>query len=57
MVALSDIERFLGETGMPWSTFGWLAVRDKRLVGDMRNGRSLRPETAQRIAVFMEQCR
>lgn len=51
---LAEVERWLEATGMPWSTFGWRAVRDKRLVGDMRNGREPRPETQARIRAFME---
>lgn len=47
------IERFLQRTGMPPANFGRLAVRDPRLVFDLRNGRELRPPTAARIEAFL----
>ncbi len=50
---LRQIERFLRETGMPWTKFGRLAAHDPRFVGDLRNGRTPRPETAKRIEIFM----
>lgn len=50
---LRRIERFLRETGMPWTKFGRLAAHDPRFVGDLRNGRTPRPETAKRIEQFM----
>lgn len=36
---LRRIERFLEESAMPPSVFGRDAVRDPRLVGDLRSGR------------------
>jgi hypothetical protein len=47
------IEKFLRQTGMPWTKFGRLAAHDPRFVGDLRNGRSPRPETEQRVEHFM----
>lgn len=50
---ISRIERFLRETGMPWTKFGRLACHDPRFVEDLRNGRSPRPTTEQRVEHFM----
>jgi len=50
---LRQIEKFLRETGMPWTRFGRLAAHDPRFVGDLRNGRMPRPETRARIETFM----
>lgn len=47
------IERFLRETGMPWTKFGRLAAQDPRFVADLRNGRLPRPATTQRVEHFM----
>jgi hypothetical protein len=47
------IERFLRDTGMPWTKFGRLATRDPRFVEDLRNGRTPRPRTEQRVEHFM----
>jgi hypothetical protein len=38
---------------MPATKFGRLAINDPRLVGDLRNGRDLRPETEAKIARFI----
>ena len=54
---IRKIERFLRETGMPWTKFGRLAAHDPRFVGDLRNGRMPRPETAERIEHFMSDYR
>lgn len=50
---IRQIERFLRDTGMPWTKFGRLAVHDPRFVEDLRNGRTPRPETAARVTRFM----
>jgi len=50
---LRQIEKFLRETGMPWTRFGRLAAHDPRFVGDLRNGRTPRPEMEARIARFI----
>ena len=53
MAVLGKIERFLRETRMPATKFGRLAVRDPRLVGDLRNGREPRAATVARIEAFL----
>ncbi len=50
---LMRIERFLRETGMPWTKFGRLAVHDPRFVEDLRNGRTPRCATETRVEHFM----
>ena len=50
---ISRIERFLRETGMPWTKFGRLATHDPRFVEDLRNGRSPRAATTERVEQFM----
>ena len=50
---IRKIERFLRETGMPWTKFGRLAAHDPRFVEDLRNGRCPRPQTTERIEHFM----
>ncbi|MBB4859061.1 hypothetical protein HNO88_002387 [Novosphingobium chloroacetimidivorans] len=50
---LSQVERFLRATGMPWTRFGRLAAGDPRLVADMRNGRVPRPSMEARLEQFM----
>lgn len=50
---LRQIERFLRDTGMPWTKFGRLAANDPRFVADLRNGRMPRLETEKRIELFM----
>jgi hypothetical protein len=51
------IEKFLNETGMPWTKFGRLAAHDPRFVEDLRNGRTPRPETEARTEHFMNEYR
>jgi len=50
---IREIERFLRRTGMPWTRFGRLAARDPRFVEDLRNGRTPRPTTVERVEHFM----
>lgn len=50
---IRQIERFLQDTGMPWTRFGRLAVHDPRFVEDLRNGRSPRNHTERRVEHFM----
>ena len=50
---ISRIERFLRQTGMPWTKFGRLAAHDPRFVEDLRNGRVSRENTEKRIEHFM----
>lgn len=47
------IEKFLRETGMPWTKFGRLAAHDPRFVADLRNGRTPRETTTSRVERFM----
>jgi hypothetical protein len=54
---IRQIDRFLSETGMPWTKFGRLAVRDPRFVEDLRNGRTPRPATERRVEHFMNKYR
>lgn len=54
---LRQIEIFLRETGMPWTKFGRLAAHDPRFVQDLRNGRTPRPETAERTCAWMKSFR
>ncbi len=51
---ICQIEKFLRQTGMAWTRFGRLAAHDPRFVGDLRNGRTPRPETSERVALFMD---
>jgi hypothetical protein len=54
---IRQIEKFLSETGMPWTKFGRLATHDPRFVEDLRNGRTPRPETQARVERFMARFR
>lgn len=54
---IRDIEKFLRETGMPWTRFGRLATHDPRFVQDLRNGRTPRADTAERVSRFMRHYR
>ena len=53
MSVLRKIECYLKETAMPPTRFGRLAVRDPRLVGDLRNGREPGPRLVARIEAFL----
>lgn len=50
---LRQIEKFLRETGMRPTRFGRDAVRDPRLVFDMRNGREPGARMQRRVEHFM----
>lgn len=50
---LSDIDTFLSETGMGDFRFGWLAIRNGRLLERLRAGRRVWPETEAQIRAFM----
>ena len=54
---ITRIERFLRDTGMPWTKFGRLATRDPRFVQDLRNGRIPRPATQSRVYHFINSYR
>lgn len=49
------IEKFLRASHMPASTFGRRAVRDPRLVWDLRNGREPGRRITARIEAFLTQ--
>ena len=53
MNILRKIESFLRDTGMAPTRFGRDAVRDPRLVFDIRNGREPSPKMIQKIEHFM----
>lgn len=53
MELLWRVECFLKASKMPRTKFGRLAVNDPRLVGDLRNGRELRPRTLGRVEAFL----
>lgn len=57
MHLLRTIERFLKETNMPPTRFGRDAVRDPRLVFDMRNGREPGERMKRRVEHFMNKCK
>ncbi|MCW3836118.1 hypothetical protein ACFQ1E_08700 [Sphingomonas canadensis] len=54
MAVLREVEKFLKRTQMPPTKFGRLAVRDPRLVGDLRNGREPRAAMVARIRAFLD---
>ncbi len=56
MSILRKIEKFLNDTHMAPTRFGRDAVRDPRLVFDMRNGREPTQRMIQRIEHFMNKC-
>ena len=53
MLVLRKIEKFLRRTEMPHTRFGRMAVRDPRLVHDLRNGREPRAAMVARIEAFL----
>ena len=55
MAILGKVERYLRKHGIPATKFGRLAVRDPRLVGDLRNGRELRAKTLARVEAFLSE--
>src|SRR5690606_17190160 len=54
---LQRIEVFLRESAMPPSVFGRAAVRDPRLVSDLRSGREPGREIIGRVEHFMNRWR
>ena len=48
------IERYLRASGMPPTRFGRDAVRDPRLVFDLRRGREVGSALAGRIAAYLD---
>ncbi len=53
MTVLPKIQKFLRHSGMPPTKFGRLAVRDPRLVGDLRRGREPGARIVARIEAFI----
>lgn len=53
MNTLRSIETFLRRTGMPPTRFGREAVRDPRLMHDLRRGRQPSDRMQRRIEHFM----
>lgn len=53
MSILRKIESFLRDTGMAPTRFGRDAVRDPRLVFDMRNGREPSPKMIQKAIIYL----
>jgi hypothetical protein len=51
---LADIERFLLKQGMDHTRFGIEALNDPSFVTDLRGGRRVRIDTADRVREFME---
>ena len=49
------IEHFLKRSGVAPTRFGRDAVRDPRLVFDMRRGREPRPTTRRRLIAYLEE--
>lgn len=50
---LHRIDRYLKETAMAPTRFGRLAVRDPRLVHDLKRGREPGPRMVRRIEAFL----
>jgi hypothetical protein len=50
---IRKVEMFLRRTGIPATKFGRLATNDPRFVLDLRNGRTPRTRTAERVEHFM----
>lgn len=57
MELLQQVEAFLKESAMPPSVFGRAAVRDPRLVGDLRSGREPGRQLTSRVEHFMNKWR
>lgn len=54
---LSEVNDFLSETGMGPSYFGKAASGNSELVRRLRDGRSIRLDTADRVRAFMKEKR
>jgi 2,4-dienoyl-CoA reductase-like NADH-dependent reductase (Old Yellow Enzyme family) len=53
MYLRKTIETYLKASGTPATRFGREAVRDPRLVHDLRKGREVGPRLAKRIIAFI----
>ena len=49
------VERFLKRSGVPPARFGRDALRDPRLVFDLRQGRQPRPGTVRRLNAYLDE--
>lgn len=54
---LADIEAFIARHAMYPTTFGRLAANDTALVSRLRNGATVRLDTAERLRRFMSEYR
>lgn len=54
MSLLWQIERHLKETGTPPTRFGRMAVKDPRLVHDLRRGRQPGSRMERRVLAFIQ---
>lgn len=52
---LQDIDTFLASKGISEWYFGYLAVKNGRLVERLREGGRIWPETEARIRIFMDE--
>jgi hypothetical protein len=50
-----EICAFNNRHNMPESLFGRMAVKDPRLVSDIRKGRALRESTIKKVRAFMQE--
>lgn len=57
MELLRKIEKYLRATGVPQTKFGRLAVRDPRLVGDLRRGREPGARMTARVERYIAEHR
>jgi hypothetical protein len=55
MCLLDEITCYLSVTGMPPTKFGRLAVKDPRLVHDLRRGRRPGPAMTARVRRFVRE--
>jgi hypothetical protein len=55
MQLIRRIEQFLEREAMRPTRFGREAVKDPRLISDMRNGRELRDATIARIQAWLDE--
>lgn len=52
-ITLAQVAAACAKYGIPQSQFGREAIGDPRLVGDLRNGRVLRPATMERMRQYI----
>ena len=57
MHLLSEIEKYLRASGTPPTRFGRRAVRDPRLVHDLRHGREAGWKLTKRVMTYLESVR